>query len=57
MAAPMNVSCWFGSAIALLVLCGPTKADQQVVTVCGASKGMTVTPELGGSPTASRVER
>jgi hypothetical protein len=53
MAAPMNVSCWFGSAIALLVLCGPTKADQQVVTVCGASKGMTVTPELGGSPTWS----
>lgn len=53
MVVPMNLSCWFASAIALLVLCGPTKANQQVVTVCGASKGMTVTPDLGGSPTWS----
>ncbi len=51
MTALMNRSYRFASVITLLVLCGPTKADQQVVTVCGASKGMTVTPNLGGSPT------
>lgn len=45
-----SVRYWLRSAVALLALCGPSNAGQTVVTVCSASKGMTVTPELGGQP-------
>ena len=47
----ISVRYWLRPAVALLALCGPSNAGQTVVTVCSASKGMTVTPELGGQPT------